>query len=940
MPLSIGARLGPYEVLSAIGAGGMGEVYRARDTRLDRSVAIKVLPSDFSTDPDRRARFEREAKTIAGLNHPHICTLHDVGEHDGSTFLVMEHLQGQTLADRLEKGPLPLEQALIVATEIADALAAAHRQGIIHRDLKPGNVILTKTGAKLLDFGLAKLTGHGEQAAAASLVSMPTQTRPLTSEGAIVGTLQYMAPEQMEGKPADARTDLWALGVILYEMLAGRRAFAGNSAASLIAAILMSEPVSLSDLQPLAPAALDRLVRTALAKDPEERWQSATDVKRELQWVADERRASANQGSASAHGAAAAAGSATTPWRHRLLFTAGLLVALFAGALATFLAMTWLTRRPAGDSVPVVTRAWIRVDPAERVESVPNMVTGGSRTAIAVAPDGRRIAFIGRTGDISHLYVRALAGDVAAAVPGTDGAECPAFSPDGNWIAFWSDGRLMKVQASGDGPVTQVCRVDSTYPPFGISWGDDGWLVYAHPRGGLMRVSADGGTPVVLTTLERDEVSHRLPQVLPGSKWVLYTLRKTAWLSGSEQIIAQSLSTRERKAIVAGGAVDARFVPTGHVVFLRSGTLTARAFDSVSVTASGPEYGLAQGIAQALQGTSDLYLSGAGQYAVSNTGTLIYLRGEIPGPGKSELIVIDRRGQATVLPTEAASFSLGLSIRPDGETVAITTRDLDRFGLWLVNLKRGSRSRVVSEGEVSWPLWTPDGRGLAFTWRAGGTASVAVISADSSAPPERLLTVGAAGAPAPLTWSPDGKTLLFRVQQPDGTNEIDTISRDDARRAPQPLMHLPGSQVNATLSADGKWLLYASNETGRYEVFLQAYPGTVARIPISTSGGMNPAWNPKGGELFYVSLPDQNRRRWLMCASFAAQPKVSVGVARPLFEFPREPGTVGRAYDVFPDGDRFLIARPLPVPRPAPATEIALVAHWFEELKAKVPVKR
>ncbi len=881
-----GERLGPYEILALLGAGGMGEVYKARDTRLDRVIALKVLSPDVRQHPDRQARFEREAKAISQLNHPHICTLHDVGRDGDIVYLVMELVEGESLAARLARrshaassdARLPLVDVLDVGRQLAEALEAAHRLGIVHRDLKPGNVMLTKSGAKLLDFGLAKL----RPARPVGGESVPTKSANVTAEGTLLGTMPYMAPEQLEGKDVDARADIWALGCVLYEMAAGRRAFEGKSQASLIGAIMNTEPPALATLQPLTPPGLDHVVRTCLAKDPDERWQSAADVKRELRWIADEQRVAVPPASGVAEGAAVAAPATTRrwPWRRSLLWlTVASVVAI--GAVASTGWVPWTTTSHA---VPVVTRSSIRVAPAERVESVPASVTGGSRTAIAIAPDGQRLAFIGRTGDVSRLYVRALASDTCVPYPGTEGAESPVFSPDGRWIAFWSGGNLMKVPAAG-GPVTPICNLDSVDPPLGMSWGDDGQIVFSRLRGGLMRVSADGGVPAALTTLASDEVSHRLPHVLPGSRWVLFTSRRTAWLWGSEQIVAQSLVTAERKIVLQGGS-DARYVPTGHLVYLRRGTLCARAFDLAKVSVAGAEYGLIEKVAHSVEAISEWNVTGSGQFAVSATGTLIYLHGDVPPPARSELLVLDRGGHASVIPTEASSFVIAPTLSPDGETVAVPSRDRDGFGLWLVNVRRGTKTRSLSEGEIFWPVWRPDGRGIAFLWRAGGTAAVGWMAVDSTAPPERLVTMAAEASVAPLTWSPDGRRLVVNVLQPDGSRDIDVVSLDDRGGVLQPLIHTPANEINAALSRDGKWLLYASNETGRSEVYLQAYPAAGARIAVSTAGGMNPAWSPTGDELFYVSEPGKDAKRWLMSVSFRSLPTLSVGVPRALFEFP------------------------------------------------------
>jgi tRNA A-37 threonylcarbamoyl transferase component Bud32 len=587
MTLTSGARLGPHEIQSAIGAGGMGEVYEARDTRLDRSVAIKVLPAELSGDRDRRVRFEREAKTIAGLNHPHICTLYDVGEHPSTgpgraaLYLVMEHLTGETLAQRLERGPLPLEQALTLGAEIADALSAAHRQGVIHRDLKPGNVMLTKTGAKLLEFGLAKLKGHGERPAADSLSSAPTRTATLTSEGTIVGTLPYMAPEQVEGKPADARTDLWALGAILYEMVTGTRAFKGASAASLIGHIMNSEPPALATLQPLAPPSVDRLVNKCLTKDPDARWQAASDVADELRWIRG------GSGAVASVGGLAAAG-VRPGWlqcRPVVWLAAGFVLGmLIVGA------SLWEIRRAAPERL--TTRLIVALAPAEGLGESGigwSYNAGGSRTAFAWTPDGRALVFAGIRHKTQLLFVRHLGQDAAVPLEGTDGAQVPIVSPDGHWVAFFTFLRGVGViqRIPVDGGSAQSIAEGLVGAPRGMAWGPGDQILFGASacntsvcgqEGRIWLTRGNHAPPTPVTELGPGEVTHGLPQWLPGEGTFLYTVRKQGWSWGDEEVVVQSLVTKQRK-VVLHDAADARYVPSGHLVFLRMGTLFAVPFD-------------------------------------------------------------------------------------------------------------------------------------------------------------------------------------------------------------------------------------------------------------------------------------------------------------------------------------------------------------------------
>jgi serine/threonine-protein kinase len=532
----------------------MGDVYRARDTRLERTVALNVLPAHFASEPTLRARFEREARAISALDHPHICTLPDVGEQDRQAYLVMEHLEGETLAERLKEGPLSLVQALEVGTQIADALAAAHKHGIVHRDLKPGNVMLTKAGVKLLDFGLAKLTGHAERPVVEDLTSAPTESGPLTSRGTILGTVPYTAPEQLEGRPADARTDLWALGVILYEIVAGRRAFEGTSQVSLIGAILEREPAPLATLQPLTPPSLERLVKRCLAKSPEDRWDTAHDVADELRWIAQ--------------GGLAPAGAPTVPARRRwALVASALAVAVVSGVVVGLVDR----RVPATPRVAVV-RSLLDVSPAEELNAGGVSTTwlptpGGSRTALAWTPDGRSVVFVGRRGGVQQLYVRDLDAEQARPLEGTEGAQVPVVAPDGRSVAFWASGAILRV-ALGGGPAAVLVK-DVPSIPIGLASRGDGRLFYGVDEDVIRSAGAERAPTAVTTKLE-GEVSQVLPHLLPDGQALLYTVRHRVSTWGDEEVVAHVFATGERKALLRDAA-DGRYVPSGHLVFLRRG---------------------------------------------------------------------------------------------------------------------------------------------------------------------------------------------------------------------------------------------------------------------------------------------------------------------------------------------------------------------------------
>ena len=697
VPLTSGQRLGPYEVLGLIGAGGMGEVYRARDTRLERTVAIKVLPESFASEPTLRARFEREARAISALSHPHICMLHDVGEQDGRAFLVMEHLEGKTLAERLKNGPLPLPEALVAASQISDALSAAHRQGIVHRDLKPGNVMLTKRGVKLLDFGLARFTEHGQQPATREAATVPTASLLLTSQGTIMGTIPYMAPEQLEGGSADARTDLWALGAVVYEMVSGRRAFEGQSQASLIGAILEREPAPLSTLQPLTPPSLERLVRRCLAKSPDDRWESAHDVADELRWIAE-------------RGAELATQANVTSRSRRGVVLGLLALSLGLGAVLGGL----VARRFLAPAVaePQVVRSTLDVGPADEVNAggaLSVRTPAGSRTALAWTPDGRALVFVGRKGGIQQLYVRELAGEEAWPIKGTEGAQAPAVSPDGKQVAFWADGALRSVPFDG-GEVTVIAKPARV--PMGLIWGHDGRVIVDSVNGSIVAVAAEE-KPIALTKRLEDERRHVLPQLLPGGRTLLFTVCRRDWTWGDEEVVAQDLATGERKVLLKD-ATDARYLDTGHLLFMRRGTLFAVGFDPERLEVKGAPVPILDGVAQALTAGASDDVTGAGQYTVAANGSLAYVRGALVPYGDARLVAVDRQGRVTPLEAPVQSYAGHLSLSPDGHRLAIDTKTIAEEACWIFDLERGTMTKLASGGDCSWPRWTPDGERLSF----------------------------------------------------------------------------------------------------------------------------------------------------------------------------------------------------------------------------------
>ncbi len=901
MPLTPGTRLGPYEITGSLGAGGMGEVYRARDTRLDRSVAIKVLPPEVSADADRRARFEREAKTIAGLSHPHICTLYDVGEATAVSpaaapdarfpipdprppspsplsYLVMELLAGETLAGRLEKGPLPLEQALCVATEIAEALAAAHRKGITHRDLKPANVMLTKSGAKLLDFGLAKLTGHGERPAAASLASAATEMRPLTSEGTIVGTLQYMAPEQVEGKPADARTDLWALGAILYEMLTGKRAFEGASAASLITAIMSAQPPAPATLQPVTPPALDRLVRKCLAKDPDERWQSARDVADELRWMGE--------------GSGAGARAVNQPRRRDrspLAWRITVAALLLAVVTATLAAVVWFrASRPTGPRAPVTFLLSDRLPTA--AESDPQRL-------FAVSKDGQRVVFVAERDGVPLLHLRDLRALEAKVIAGTENAMEPFFSPDGQRIGFFAGGKLKVVSLAGGAPED---RAQINWPRGGTWTPDDTIIFSPSDSGGLWQVPAAGGVASLLAQPDpaKGERSYRWPDVLPAGDAVVFTLTTSDIRSFDDaRVMIRSLRTGEQRELIRRGSFAAG-TATGHLLFARAGALMAVPFDA----ARGAVTGSAKPV---LNGVVTYPVSGAAQYAVSADGTLAYIAGEAVAR-QATLNWVDTMGRTSALATEPAAYQ-AVSVSPDGRSAAV---DIDgaNASIYLLDLVRTSMTRLTLEWSNNAPFWSPDGARACFVSERGGVSRFYCQAAGGGSVPEPV-TPARPSRPAGASWAPSG--LAFAELAPESGSDIWACATGDESN-PRPFLQTRFNETNPRISTDERWIAYESDETGRTEVLRPAVSKAWTQVAdLVRRGNAAPVgtqWTrtvlPKrgcdhGGDVRHVADVLSRTPAPAVPESHENRPALSLrhGTRRTLPDDPTAPGTGPRAAD-------------------------------------------
>ncbi|MGH9316728.1 MAG: protein kinase domain-containing protein [Thermoanaerobaculia bacterium] len=887
MTLAAGTRLGPYEITGALGAGGMGEVYKARDTRLERTVAIKVLPSHMSSSPDSRQRFEREAKTISQLSHPHICALHDVGREGETDYLVMEYLEGETLSERLVKGPLPLEQTLRFGIEIADALDKAHRQGIVHRDLKPGNVMLTKSGVKLLDFGLAKAMAPAPSQG--SLTALPTQ-QGLTQEGTVLGTFQYMAPEQLEGKEADARTDIFAFGAVFYEMVAGRKAFTGATRASLITAIMSADPAPLSTIQPMSAPALDRVVKTCLAKDPEGRWQSAADLRNELSWIAQ----GASEVAAAVHPPAKA--------RERL---AWLIATLAAAGLVLDL---WVLRRAPSDIHPVR----FLVYPPEK--SVLNSV-GRDAGPVVISPDGRRLAFVATTSDgRKRLFVRPLESLSAQALDATDGASFPFWSADSRFIAFFAEGKLKKVEASG-GAVQSLCDA-----PLGRggTWNRGGDIVFAPgPYDPLFRVSSGGGaaTPITAIDEKTHELSHRFPQFLPDGRHFLY-LGFSTTVSLSEpnrSVYVGSLDSLEPKFLFRTNS-RAGYAASGYLLFVREGNLLAMPFDVRGLRVSGEPAPIAAPV------ESDLNLASA-LFSTSENGALVYQAAGVPV--LSQLFWFDREGRKVGADVPLRDCE-DPRLSPDGRRVAVncTGRQSGDNPISLYDFDRNAASRFTfSHSYEHYPSWSPDGSRIVFDSNRNGPADI-FVKALSGAGGEQLL-LHSKEAKAPTDWSPDGKLIVFQRLDPKTKWDLWALPASGGGK-PTPVVQTAFNEMAGQLSPDGRWLAYASDESGHWEVYVTTFPGPGGKWQISTGGGAQPRWRRDGKEIFYLASD-----RKLMAADIKAEGSFAAGVPRPLFETQaRYLGNI--AYDVSADGQRFLINTVIVQEASPPLT---VVLNWTEGLK-------
>ena len=904
--LNSGAKLGTYEITAAIGAGGMGEVYQAHDSKLGRDVAIKVLPETFAHDPERLARFQREAKMLASLNHPNIAAIYGLEEDAGRNYLVMELVPGETLGQRVKReGPVPVEETLAFAKQIAEALEAAHEKSIIHRDLKPANVKVTPEGkVKVLDFGLAK--AFAGDAANEDLSNSPTLSRAATMQGVILGTAAYMSPEQARGKAVDKRTDIWAFGCVLYELLTGKQAFHGEDVTDILAAVVKTEP-DRNCLPGATPPAIRVLLRRCLRKDRRQRLADAGAVRIEIEDAL----------AASASLEPTATGPAARDGRRQIGLGLAALGIFALGCVVAWYLKPSLPRSPSPAHLVVV------LPPGDQLTGV--------NPPMEISPDGAQLAYVATRNGIEQLFLRALDDPEAKPIPNTDGAFNPFFSPDGQWVGFFAQGKLKKISIHGGVPVT-LCDAGLGA---GASWGTDDTIVFVPSRdSGLWRVSAAGGKAQVLTTPDpaKGEYSHRYPQILPGGRGVLFTaLRGFGWDESRIELLR--LDTKERTILVQGGHTG-RYVPSGYLIYYRAGSLLAVRFNlaRLELTSAAPVT-VGDGARQSAG-------SVGADYSVSTAGTLAYVSGS-PHQFESRLVWVDRQGAVQPIPAPPRGYS-SPALSGDGKLVVVNVTS-DTEQLWTFDLARGTLTQLTSEqGSNRDGVWTADGKRVAYRSNRAGTWNLFWRPSDGSGSEERLTTSDKHHIAS--SFSPDGQLLAFEEDNPATGEDIwelrlrdlsassgqvpSAASLRDSGQAGQvhqvqPYLRTPFNEANARFSPDGRWLAYDSDESGGYEVYVQTYPGPGGKWRVSSGGGYDPRWNRNGREMFYQSGDK------MMAVDIITSPSFSASAPKMLFE------GQDLGWDVSPDGQRFLMVKA--VEQQQAATQINIVLNWFEELKRRVP---
>jgi serine/threonine-protein kinase len=901
MACTPGSQLGHYQIVSALGKGGMGEVWRARDTTLGREVAIKTLPDEFAQDVDRLVRFEREARLLASLNHPNIAGIHGLEEHGGTRFLVLELVEGDTLADRIQQGPIPVEEALKLALQIAEALEAAHERGVIHRDLKPGNIKVTDEGqVKVLDFGLAK--AFAGETGDVGVSNSPTLSMAATQAGVILGTAAYMSPEQAKGRPTDTRADVWAFGCVMFEMLTGRQVFAAEDVSTILARVLDRDPDFTALPKDLHPRLRD-VLRRCLQKNAKQRYHAIADVRFDIESVL------ADPSGVLVHPVAAVARGvpqSKLPW----------IAAVVTGAIVAGLGIAFFMRATPVEPIHL-----------NMIHSVAERLGNGFDNDVVVSPDGERIVYLAdsESGDASagKLYMRRL--NAFEPVLLADSARAPFFSPDGQWVGFFAGTtfQLMKVAVTG-GPAFPIGGPDTGAR--GATWGPDDTILFAtnDPSTGLSRIAADGGMAEVLTTpdVEAGETDHVLPEFLPGGRTALFTITNRQGI-GNSQIALLNLDTGTYRVLIQGGS-HGRYVGSGHIVYGVAGTLRAMAFDLDSLEVRGTPVPVVDGVITKP--------TGAASFSVSSDGTLVYLAGDATGAFQRNLVWVDRNGREEPISAPPRNYQYP-RLSPDGTRLALDSRD-EENDIWIWDFARQNLARLTFDpGFNRGPVWTPDGSRVVFSAARDGAENIYWQSGDGSGTPELLVESPVMNAQIfPHAFSPDGTQLLFTNTNPPRDIFLSSVDGSQV----EPLMATSFSEFNPSVSPDGRWLAFESDESGRFVVYVRPFPEVqTGRWQISTAGGTRPLWSRDGRELFY--LETQGR---LMSAAVENGPTFVHRTPRMVFEGGYAAPNQGRTYDVSADSQRFVMIKNATGDAGGDAAppHINIVLNWFEELKARVPV--
>ena len=891
MTLSPGTRLGHYDVTALLGEGGMGQVWQATDTQLNRDVALKILPDAFAADPDRLARFTREAQILASLNHPNIAAIYGIEEAEGTRALVLELVEGPTLADRIKQGPIPINEALPIAKQIAEALEAAHEQGVIHRDLKPANIKVKADGTvKVLDFGLAKAFQPDAGDASASMSPTISLTAAATQMGMVIGTAAYMAPEQAKGLTVDKRADIWAYGAVLFEMLTGRKLFDAGDVSEMLASVLVKDP-DISSIGSHVPAHIRSVVRQCLVKDPKERLRDIGDVRLAMKGTFETTVSAPTE---------PAVEPTLQVWQRPVSVLGAPLIAVLLTGFAV-----WTLTRPTPPPPGLVTRFPIALA-ADQTFSFPG------RPLVAISPDGSQVVYVANR----SLWLRSVDQLQAIQVSGTEEeARGPFFSADGQSIGFWAAGQLKKVSVNGGALVTLA---DVALNPSGPSWGADDMILYGQPEG-IMQVSGASGTPELLIPVEEGEVHG--PQMLPGGEWVLFTLAAGQASWDEAQIVVQSATTGERIVLIDGGQ-DGRYLSTGHLVYLLNNVLFAVPFDIGARQVTGGPVPLVEGVRKATSGLA----RGAAQFSVSTNGSLVYVPSSVGGDNVVSLVWVGRDGDEERIPAPARAYD-NPRVSPDGTRVAVDIADGDNTDVWIWDLARETLTQLTfDEGVDDVPLWTPDSARVVFSSsREGG--GLFWKAADGTGQVERLKD----GLARPYAWAADGR-LIF-----EQAFDIGVLTMEGERTV-EMLLDAEFGETDPALSPDGRWLAYVSRETDTSLIYVQPFPNIDdGQWRVSPDFGVNPVWSPEGLDLFYLGPS----RVGLMVAQIETEPTFTSRTPEPLFSFSSYAvlGPV-RPFDLAPDGDRFIFRKSGTAEQTSgddPFNGLIFVDNWFEELKARVP---